>query len=147
MSSVEYNRRYRIEHADEIRAQRRRKRLALKIECFEHYGGCICAIDGCTISDPALLELDHIDGNGNKDRAERIGLGLRSPGGWNFYSALKRAGWPPGFRVICTQHHDEKHGRTRKEDNEQLSLDIATPREYKCSPGCAEDRFDDLVPF
>jgi len=112
-----------------------RYREKLKRECFEHYGGCHCSEEGCLETDLALLELHHPAGDGNKDRAARVGRGLRSPGGWNFYQKLKREGYPSDFVVICTHHHDIKHDRTKSGNRR------------KCAPGEDESRFDDLTPF
>jgi hypothetical protein len=83
----------------------------LKAECFAHYGGAHCFIEGCEEDTLDNMELHHPDGGGNEDRAEKIGSGLRSPGGWHFYLALKKLGYPPGFVVICIHHHDVLHGR------------------------------------
>ena len=125
-----------IRDARKARLERdRRYRLKLKRDCFEQYGGTACSIDGCTQENIDELELHHPDGDGNKDRAERVGRGPRSPGGWNFYQKLKRDGWPRGYVVICRDCHDKIHGRISREARE------------RCAPGVDPSRFDDLVPF
>ena len=40
------------------------------------------------------LQLDHIEGGGNKDRQAK-GTGS------TFYAWLKRNGYPPGYQVLC----------------------------------------------
>jgi hypothetical protein len=85
-------------------------RRRLRVECMRVYGGR-CCVPGCTVTDPFGLELHHPGGNGNEDRAEKMGYGLGSPGGWNFYLVLKRAGWPAGYVPMCKQHHEELHNR------------------------------------
>lgn len=112
----------------------RRYRRRLKAECITRYGG-MCDEDGCGVTDIDLLELHHPNGDGNKDRASKIGRGLRSPGGWNFYQKLKREGYPEGYAVKCIKHHDAKHGRTSK------------TKRFKCAPGEDSLREDEVVPF
>lgn len=107
-------------------------RAKLKLDCFNAYGGPVCTT--CGAWDIDNLELHHPDGDGNKDRAERLGRGLRSPGGWNFYLALKRAGYPPGYEVKCTPCHDKIHGRLKGS-------------RLKCAPGEDPTRYDDITPF
>lgn len=74
------------------------KKERLKVEVFNRYGGCRCACCGETIM--VFLTIDHIDGGGNKHRAEldgRIGGGS----GQRFYAWLKRHNFPPGYQVLC----------------------------------------------
>ena len=117
------------------RATDARYRTKLKADTFSHYGGFVCCVAGCTENNPENFELHHPDGDGNKDRAEKIGKGLRSPGGWNFYQKLKKLGYPKGYVPICRKHHDELHGR------------IPGKERGKCAPGEDESRKDDLVLF
>ena len=112
----------------------RRYKRKLKAECLARYGG-VCDEPGCGVTDIDKLELHHPNGDGNKDRAVRIGLGLRSPGGWNFYQRLKREGYPEGYAVKCIRHHDLIHGRTAK-----------GPK-LRCAPGEDPFRHDDVLPF
>jgi hypothetical protein len=115
------------------RERDRRYRVKLKRECFEHYGGVYFA--GCSEASLDEFELHHPFGDGNKDRAERVGLGLRSPGGYKFYLKLRQEDWPEGFVVITREEHDILHGR--------LDADAR----HKCSPGFDDTRYDDLIPF
>lgn len=62
---------------------------------FERYGGAVCVCCGETTE--AFLSLDHIDGGGNEHRRE-IAAG---DGSSNFYVWIKKAGYPPGFQVMC----------------------------------------------
>jgi hypothetical protein len=124
--------------AEQRASKRERDRLyreRVKRECFDAYGGQFCSVEGCHEGDINSLELHHVAGGGNEDRAARIGKGLRSPGGYHFYVKLKHEGYPPGFVVICTHHHDIKHGRYKKSDRR------------KCAPGEDESRQDDVTPF
>ena len=112
-----------------------RYRRKLKEETFKRYGGIQCCEEGCTETNIDNLELHHPLGDGNIDRADKIGKGLRSPGGWNFYLVLKRLGYPDGYVVICITHHDKKHGRCKKEDGK------------KCAPGEDDSRVGEVMPF
>ena len=87
------------------RAERRRDffraaNVAIRAETLLHYGEGRCA--RCGQDDIRVLELDHVNGNGNGDRIARTG-GCR--GGVPFYRALKAAGWPDGFQVLCANCH------------------------------------------
>ena len=112
-----------------------RYRDKVKRDCIEHYGGCQCFIEGCPETNIDNLELHHVNGNGNIDRAEKLGLGLRSPGGWNFYVKIRKMGYPEELKVVCIKHHDKIHGRTEKD------------KRGRSSPGMDQLRFDDIVPF
>jgi len=112
-----------------------RYRAKIRLECFMAYGGLHCCEEGCTETRIEEFEIHHPKGDGNKDRAEKMGRGLRSNGGWNFYLKLKKLGYPSGYVVICRTHHDKKHGRMKRE----LRQD--------CSPGLDASRKDDVVPF
>ena len=114
------------------KARDKRYRAKLRYECFKHYGDSCYE---CGEKDFSLLELHHPDGDGNKDRAEKIGYGLRSCGGWNFYLQLKKLGYPEGYKLICIKCHDKKHGRTPKEKSQ------------KCAPGSDPTRTGDVLPF
>lgn len=64
----------------------------IKIAVLNAYGGQQCACCGQT--GLQFLALDHIDGGGNRHRAE---IGEGAP----FYKWLKRNSYPPGFQVLC----------------------------------------------
>lgn len=65
-------------------------------ECFAAYGGYECT--NCGETDPLVLTIDHINGEGPKPvkkiRPERLT-------GQVFYAWLSRRGFPQGFRVLC----------------------------------------------
>lgn len=67
MKKKQYNKEYAKANPDIIRAGDRRKRIRLKVKVIERYGGC-CAFCGTTQFEH--LTIDHIEGNGNKHRAE-----------------------------------------------------------------------------
>jgi hypothetical protein len=61
---------------------------------MDAYGGRRCAC--CGETEFLFLSIDHIHGGGNRDRKEK-----KVSGGLTFYRWLKRAGWPPGFQILC----------------------------------------------
>lgn len=68
----------------------------IKIESLTAYGGCICVCCGETRYE--FLQLDHTNGDGATQR-KQIGKTGRGQG---FYLWLKRNGYPPGLRVLCS---------------------------------------------
>lgn len=72
-------------------------RLRAKTECFAAYSNnmlqCVC----CGEAELRFLSLDHIDGGG---AAHRRSNPQRN---WSYglYIELRRAGYPPGYRVLC----------------------------------------------
>jgi hypothetical protein len=67
----------------------------LKREVFDAYGGmCIC----CGEAELIFLTLDHIDGQGAKDRQRHKGNGAS---GRSLYYRLKREGYPKTFQILC----------------------------------------------
>ena len=90
-------------HAERRRDYFRTQNVLIRAETMLHYGNGRCA--RCHIDDIRLLELDHIhggNGEGNRDRIARTGA---CRGGAPFYRALKAAGWPAGFQVLCANCH------------------------------------------
>lgn len=85
----ESNKRYARNHPDRIKA----KTIGYRNEVLVAYGG-VCAC--CGESRYEFLAIDHINGNGNRERKEQ---GNR--GGASFYRLLIRNGFPPGYRVLC----------------------------------------------
>lgn len=83
---------------------RKQEKIRMKTEVFAHY--CQNGIVKCAnpfnvhkedIFDLDILTLDHINGDGYKDRDEH---GRRS-GGIVFYRKLKLQNYPQGFQVLC----------------------------------------------
>lgn len=71
----------------------------LRLSALSAYGGPICA--GCGCDEATILEIDHVDGGGNKHRAE-IGQS-------NLYLWLKQNNYPPGFRILCPTCNKKAH--------------------------------------
>ena len=112
---TEYQKRYYQEHREEIRIRsklhydsdpifREHRKLRtkehgkeIKIEVLTHYGRGKLACVSCGEHRVACLSIDHINGNGRQDRKAH---GAET-GGWVFYNALRRAGFPEGYQTLC----------------------------------------------
>lgn len=81
----------------EQRLKRRERWISYKLEVFSHYGGPRCAC--CGENHLEFLQIDHIGGTGAAHRKELTGS---TSDGRNFYIWLRQNGFPPGFRVLCT---------------------------------------------
>ncbi len=85
-------------HKNETAAERWAR---LKAAAFVAYGGPVCY--GCGEDEPAILEIDHIDGGGTKHRIE-IGQS-------NMYLWLKQNHYPEGYRVLCPTCNKKAHAK------------------------------------
>ena len=84
----------------------------IKAEVLAHYGfeGALqCSYPDCTVTDPAMLTLDHVNNDGAEDR-----LRGRKWTGVPLYGVLKRDNYPSGFATLCCNHQNKKElGRRR----------------------------------
>lgn len=71
-------------------AQRQARRRA---ECYQAYGGYICAC--CGETEPKFLTLDHINNDGGKFRK------ATKPSGSRLYDWIIKNGFPKEFQVMC----------------------------------------------
>ena len=70
----------------------------IKFETLAHYSKNTVQCASCGYKENInALELDHIDGQGNKDREEK-----GHDGGWGFFRKLKKLGFPKGYQVLCS---------------------------------------------
>ena len=87
-------------HRKNCSEMRKRYLLKLRVEVFTHYSGnpphCQCS--NCNETEIKFLTIDHINGDGAKQRRQ---TGSGKHGGRNFYNWLKRNNYPEGFRVLC----------------------------------------------
>jgi hypothetical protein len=77
------------EYYAERNERRRLARRAAKMALIEKYGGK-CAI--CGEDHWECLSIDHVHGNGRKERREK---------GRNYYELLMKAPLDPGLRILC----------------------------------------------
>jgi hypothetical protein len=76
--------------------------------------------DGCDITDPEMLQVDHIDGHGAGYRQSKEIGGL----GHVLYRWLISNNFPPGYRLLCANHNWKHHANKRRERTHQLDLPI-----------------------
>ena len=90
-------RRSKILSGNRYSIKSRKYRLYVKNETLSAYGGCKCV--RCDTTDLDILTLDHINGNGSKER--KI-LGADGSGA-KFYQYLKKNGYPDRdkYQVLC----------------------------------------------
>lgn len=87
------------------------RRAQIKLDALNAYGGSACVWNGCNITDPEQLTIDHIEGGGNAHRKE-----INRAGGSGFMQWLKTQNYPPGYRVLCHNHNHQAHrDRMKKE--------------------------------
>lgn len=91
------NSQYVATHKAEIRRNQKQYQINRRIQVFDHYGHrCVC----CGETTPAFLEIDHINGSGNKHRRE-VGCA-------NMYVWLIKHNYPKGFQVLCSNCNKAK---------------------------------------
>jgi hypothetical protein len=91
-SSREYAQAYYKKHPKYNVAWGRQNRLDIRREMITAYGGK-CVV--CGITDSRVLDIDHIDNNGAKERRQ----GMR---GWQFYRWLRKHNYPKdNFQLLC----------------------------------------------
>ena len=87
-------------------------KLKLKIEVLTHYSNgtpkCVC----CGKTEIRFLTLDHIKGDGEKQRLKISGT--RSFGGHKFYCWLKNNNYPNDVQVMCADCNMAK-GRSKNQ--------------------------------
>ena len=83
----------------------RKHHKSVKTKCISHYsdGSMKCACCGC--QDTEVLCIDHINGGGRKHFAK---LNMKG-GGPNFYTWLKKNGYPKEYQVLCFNCNYAKH--------------------------------------
>lgn len=100
--SGEWNKR----NPERMRQYRLNYNERVKKEVLSHYGRdgkMQCAWhDGCEITDPDMLSIDHIDNSGGQHRK------AGQQGGRNLYVKLKNDGFPPGYQTLCHNHQWKK---------------------------------------
>lgn len=81
----------------------REAKIELKQEVLNVYGTS-CA--SCGFSDVRALQIDHIDNDGNIERAS---LGGKNFSGHTFYRWLKKNDWPVGYQTLCANCNTIKY--------------------------------------
>ena len=81
-------------------------RADMKLEVLSHYGkdGKLqCCWTECSVVDPDMLTIDHMDNSGAEERKKD-----RTHAGMSFYAILKRTKYPDGFQTLCHNHQWKK---------------------------------------
>jgi hypothetical protein len=117
---------HRRRHPERVRRQRRESGQRLRDAVFLAYGGFVCKCCGETYK--SMLTIDHINGDGNKHRAQ-IAKGKpymtgRSGLGDYLYRDLRERGFPSGFQVLCYNCNISKHRLGRCEHSIEGSTTI-----------------------
>lgn len=109
----QYNHTYYLAHKKEIKAKakeyrethrkanavwHRQGRQREKERVISHYSNGTMACKRCGFSDIRALSIDHIKGNGAKERRT---IGMPKGGGDFFYRWLKKQNYPEGYQVLC----------------------------------------------
>jgi len=94
-----YHKKWRDTNPELVRVSHRRRNQRLKLLVLGAYGGK-CA--ECGETEPMRLTLDHIEEDGGEHRAELSATGMA------VYRDVKRRGYPPGFQILCWNHHFKK---------------------------------------
>jgi len=84
-----------LEKQEKHRIQRRESDKRLKIKVLSHYGNGNFACIICAESRFPCLSIDHIEGNGAKEREELQVTGAK------FYRWLKKNNYPEGYQTLC----------------------------------------------
>jgi transposase-like protein len=103
-----YNKQSRIRYfknPQKFHAVVNKARKQVRIDMLIAYGGKCCS---CSIDDFEVLDIDHIDNSGAKDRKNNLW-------GYNLYRHLKKLGWPKeNFQLLCKNCNWKKHLRNLK---------------------------------
>lgn len=85
------------------------KNEARKLRVLAHYGkgGRVhCFARGCSVTDPDMLTLDHVNNDGAEDRRKQRTA--------NTYVTIERRGYPEGFQTLCCNHQWKKEVLRRR---------------------------------
>jgi len=97
---------WRIRWQDSVTRSRIKVRLRQKAQVLTHYGPkgqMRCSWAGCTVTDPDMLVIDHIQDNGADEKRQKIGRK-----GHELYRRLIREGYPEGYQTLCCNHNHKK---------------------------------------
>jgi len=92
----QYQPKYYELHKEEIKLKQKQYRQRMKVEVLSHYSlGDYPVCAKCGIADIDILCLDHINGDGAKQRRKNPTLGS------GIYLYVKKSGFPKGLQVLC----------------------------------------------
>lgn len=79
---------------DQNKTRGRERHYEAKKLCIEHYSNGTNSCECCGETIPEFLTINHINGGGNKDRAQ-------AKGARTFYEYLVKNNYPDGLNVLC----------------------------------------------
>jgi hypothetical protein len=97
---------YKLKQDVKVRA----RTYARKIRVLTHYGKdgrLMCCWEGCSISDPDMLSLDHINNDGAEDRRQ-------GKTGTSLYLRVERDGYREDLQTLCHNHQWKKEFLRRR---------------------------------
>jgi len=106
----EKDRLYRLNNPLICKIRVREAQVKKRMLVLNHYG-CKCQWpEGCDVTDPDMLQVDHINGGGNKHRKEINKI---------FFNWLIDNDFPPGFRLLCANHNVKHRSNLQREKRER----------------------------
>ncbi len=76
-------------------------------------------MDGCGISDPDMLQIDHVNGDGHVDRKRNPSGKTRYGSGISGSNRYRDVFENPGrFQVLCANHHQQKTRMNKEFESE-----------------------------
>jgi hypothetical protein len=97
---AEYCSLWRKENYEKVRTFNEKRKIRV-LTFYGNNGKLQCCWRSCTVCDPDMLSIDHLQNDGAKDRDKR-GTGN------NIYLALEKERYPDGFQTLCHNHQWKK---------------------------------------
>ena len=126
-----YNREWIINNRDRYNASKWKYRDELKSKAIAFYSNGASACVWCGFKDLDALCLDHINDDGAADRKRRKIAGRgNTVSGSRTYEALYKAGFPPGYQVLCANCNMIKEVRRRRSNRGKGVIDASKSTDY-----------------
>ena len=100
-------------HRKHNREYSRRKARQLRELIFDHYGRRCSWPEGCDVTDPDMLQIDHVNGDGAEHRR-------KFSSGEDIYRSIVKAGFPPSFRILCANHNWKHRANLERQKNGKI---------------------------
>ena len=95
-----------------------------RLEIIEALGGQCQWHEGCTVTDPDMLQVDHVNGGGNKERRQYSSVSANLPGksyiasgvrsDHTYYRHLFLNIQTGDYQVLCANHNAKKAALERR---------------------------------
>jgi hypothetical protein len=108
------------------KAERDRTKLAA-LTRYGKGGEPACCWEGCNVTDPDMLSIDHVNDDGAEHRKRMEDGRRRTCGGSNFYRMLRQTGYPDGYQTLCHNHQWKKEILRRSAQTKCCRTDEAVP--------------------